>query len=477
MKFPKAFLWGAALSNVQAEGGYLEDGKGLNVYDTLEVDFENGQSTLSDTSVAADHYHHYKEDIALMKEMGFTAYRFSIVWSRIHPLGDDGKTNEAGLAYYEDMIDELLKAGIEPVVSLVHFDMPDHLRIQYNGFMDRHVVDFYADHVAVIAKRFKNKVKYWITYNEMNTILFGPRVIAGACRPEGMGDAQFHAILTHHTQLAHAKAVLAIKKENPEAMVSGMEAYSSIYPLTCHPEDVQAARFVDNISNNLTFDIMVNGEYPNYYLTYLKKRGVHFDIPQKELETIKSASKMLDFLAFSYYLSSTVASPKGVRDPMEIQNRLLMGKQGREANPYVKTNEWGWQIDPMGLRYALDKLYERYHKPLFIVENGIGIDDKLTEDHKVYDDERIAYYQGHIKNMGDAMELDGVEILGYLAWSPIDFLSSHKEMRKRYGFVFVDRYDDGTGTLARYKKKSFYWYKKVIASQGEDLSNLEKTVY
>lgn len=453
----KDFLWGAALSNVQAEGAYLEDGKGLNVYDTLEIKYETGQSTLSDTTVAADHYHHYKEDIAHMKEMGFTAYRFSIVWSRIHPNGDDGKTNEAGLAYYEDMINELLKAGIEPVVSLVHFDMPDHLRVNYNGFMDRRVVDFYADHVAVVADRFKDKVKYWITYNEVNTASFGPRLVAGAKKPDDMSDAQFHAILTHHTQLAHARAVLAIKKANPNAMVSGMDAYSSIYPYTCKPEDVLAAKFHDNMSNNLTFDVMVNGEYPSYYLAYLKNEGVDFNQPQEEMDIIKEASEKLDFLSFSYYQSSVV---KANDDSKE-----------RLKNPYVTANEWGWQIDPMGLRYALNTLYERYHKPLFIVENGIGIDDKLTEDKKVYDDVRISYYQGHIKNMIDAVELDGVDMIGYLAWAPIDFLSSHKEMRKRYGFVFIDRYDDGTGTLARYPKKSYYWYKKVIASNGEDLEN------
>ena len=322
----KDFLWGAALSNVQAEGGYLEDGKGLNVYDTLEISFETGQSTLSDTTVAADHYHHYKEDIAHMKEMGFTAYRFSIVWSRIHPQGDDGKTNEAGLAYYEDMIDELLKAGIEPVVSLVHFDMPDYLRVHYNGFMDRRVVDFYADHVAVVAKRFKDKVKYWITYNEVNTASFGPRLVAGAQQPENMSDAQFHATLTHHTQLAHAKAVLAIKKENPNAMVSGMDAYGSIYPFTCKPEDVQAARFADNMNNNLTFDVMVNGEYPSYYLAYLQNKGVDFNHPQDELDIIKEASQKLDFLAFSYYQSLVVKAPEGIEDPLEVQDYLVLEK-------------------------------------------------------------------------------------------------------------------------------------------------------
>lgn len=465
----KEFLWGAALSNVQAEGAYLEDGKGLNVYDTLEIRFETGQNTLSDTSVAADHYHRFKEDIAHMKEMGFTAYRFSIVWSRIHPNGDDGLVNEAGLAYYEEMIDELLAAGIEPVVSLVHFDMPDHLRTEYNGFMDRRVVDWYAGHVAVVAGRFRDKVKYWITYNEMNTAFYGPRLVAGAEKPEGMGDVPFHALLTAHTQLAHAKAVLEIKKTNPDAMVAGMDAYASIYPLTCRPEDVLAAQMADDFRNNLTFDVMVNGEFPSWYTKFLHNNGVELDLNAEDMQTIKEASKRLDYLAFSYYQSDTACAPAGCADRLDFENKMLACAD-RNANPYVKANAWGWQIYPVGLRVALKALYERYHKPLFIVENGIGIDDRL-ENGKVYDDERIAYYQGHIRNVTDAIDYDGVEVLGYLAWSPIDFLSSHKEMRKRYGFVYIDRNDDGTGSLERFPKKSYYWYKKVIASDGTDLED------
>ena len=472
MKFPENFLWGAALSNVQAEGAHLEGGKGLSVYDTYEIKYESGQKTISDTSIASDHYHHYKEDIAHMKEMGFKAYRFSIVWSRIHPMGDDGHTNEEGLAYYEDMIDELLKAGIEPVVSLVHFDMPDNLRVKYHGFLSREVVDFYAKHVEVVANRFKDKVKYWITYNEMNLApTEGSRLVAGAEKPEDMRFADFHAIITHHTQLAHAKAVLAITKANPNAMVAGMNGHTSVYPYSCKPEDVHAARFFNDIHYNLTFDVMVNGEYPAYYLAYLKAKGIDFTHPEEEMATIKEASTKLGYLAFSQYQSCTVKAPEGVTCPLEFMDRIVERDNVTVKNPHIGANEWGWQIDPLGLRYSLSTLNERYKKPLFIVENGIGIDDKLTEDKTVIDDERISYYQGHIKHMLDAIVLDGVNLLGYLAWAPIDFLSSHKEMRKRYGFVFIDRYDDGTGTLARYPKKSYYWYKKVIASRGGDLTN------
>ena len=468
MKFPEGFLWGAALSNVQAEGGYLEDGKGLNVYDSLDIQYESGQKTLSDTSMASDHYHRYKEDIAHMKEMGFKAYRFSIVWSRIHPMGDDGKTNEAGLTYYEDMIDELLKAVIEPVFSLVHFDMPDHLRVKYNGFLSREVVEFYAKHVEVIANRFKDKVKYWITYNEMNTATLGSRLVAGCDKPKDMSVAQFHEIITYHTQLAHAKAVLAIKKANPHALVSGMSNCATIYPYTCQPQDILTAHVFNNIYNNLTFDVMVTGEYPSYYKQYLKNHCVDFNHSQDELDTMKKASTQLDFLAISYYQSTTVKYPSNVNENHDILD-LCMNSSPMIKNTYLQANEWGWQIDPIGLRTLLGQLYERYHKPIFVVENGIGIDEKLNEDHTVIDDERISYYQGHIQNMSDAIILDGVDVIGYLAWAPIDFLSSHKEMRKRYGFVFIDRYDDGSGTFARYPKKSYYWYKKVIASNGEDL--------
>lgn len=464
------FLWGAALSNVQAEGAYLEGGKGLNVYDSLEIDFESGQNQLSDTSVASDHYHRYKEDIAHMKEMGFKAYRFSIVWSRVHPKGDDGILNEEGMAYYEDMIDELHKAGIEPVVSLVHFDMPDHLRTEYNGFLSREVVDFYADHVKAVANRLKGKVNYWITYNEMNTAPMHSRLVSGSKKPDDMSLAEDHGLLTYHTQLAHAKAVLALKEADPNTNVAGMDAYNTIYPATNRPEDIYGAEFLDDMFNNLTFDIMCNGEFPAYYKTWLANNHVELDIPDNDLETIKEAAKKLDYLSFSYYQSQAVKAPEGLSDPLTMQNELIFNTI-REKNPYVSANAWGWQIDPLGIRTALKRLYERYHKPLFIVENGIGIDDKLTEENKVYDDERIAYYQGHIKNIADAIDYDGIPVIGYLAWSPIDFLSSHKEMRKRYGFVYIDRNDDGTGSLNRYPKKSYYWYKKAIASNGNDLEN------
>lgn len=463
--FPEAFLWGAAMSNVQAEGGYLEDGKSLNVYDTLEVKPEIGSVPVASSSaVASDHYHRFREDIGYMKEMGFTAYRFSIVWSRTHPGGDDGNMNEAGIAYYEEMIDELHRAGIEPVVSLVHFDMPDSLYRKYNGFYDRRVVDFYADHVADIANRLGSKVKYWITYNEINLACMG-HLVCGADQPEGVSNAAFHEQITHHTLLAHAKAVLAIRKANPEAVIGGMEAYSPLYPASCRPADIYAAEFSQRMQEYLAFDIMTTGRYPEYYQTFLRGHGVDPTLPEADQALMEQAAKQLDYLAFSYYASGCVQAPD-TEEPM--QDALLFGHNGRVRNPYLQANEWGWQIDPQGLRNALIQLYDRYHKPLFIVENGIGIDDTL-ENGKIYDDKRIQYHKQHIEAMQQAMEIDGVNLMGYLAWSPIDFLSSHKEVRKRYGFVYVNRTKEDLLDLNRYRKKSFYWYQKVIQSRGTDL--------
>ena len=471
--FPKNFLWGAATSNVQAEGGYLEDGKSLNVYDTLEVKPEIGtEPVASSTAVASDHYHRYKEDIALMQEMGFKANRFSIVWSRTHPGGDDGVMNEKGIAYYEDMIDTMKAAGIEPVVSLVHFDMPDSLYRKYNGFYDRRVVDFYADHVADIARRLKGKVKYWITYNEINLATWG-HLVAGADRPEGVSEAAFHERITHHTMLAHAKAVLAIRQADPEAVIGGMEAYSPVYPATCAPEDIFTADLTQKMRQFLCYDIMTTGDYPAYYKTVLAEEGVTCALPEEDRKTMTEAAGELDYLAFSYYSSGAAKAPEGCDIYTEDGRKTLKADiafhgAGRYANPYLSANEWGWKIDPQGLRVALCQLTERYHKPLFIVENGIGLDDQLVDGH-VEDDARIAYHTDHIKAMNQAIYEDGVDLMGYLAWSPFDFLSSHKEVRKRYGFIYVNRTKDDLKDLARIRKKSFFWYKHVIETDGMEL--------
>ncbi|MCR1958965.1 glycoside hydrolase family 1 protein [Thomasclavelia ramosa] len=466
----KDFLWGGALSNVQAEGAYLEDGKGLNVYDTLKVTPEPGiPSMFCDTSVATDHYHHYKEDIDLMAEMGFKAYRFSVVWSRIHPNGDDEEPNEKGLAYYEDMVNYLVSKGIEPVVSLVHFDMPDNLLRNYNGFMNKAVIDLYAKHVESIVNRLKGKVKYWITYNEINLAPYMPDLVAGVYLPEGMKRTELFAQLSINTAIAHARAVEVIKRVDPSAKVGGMLGHAPFYPLTCKSEDVIASEFKNNMHNYLQFDIMTTGALPPYFTNFVTNRGIKLNFSQQEQDVIKESSKKLDYLAFSYYRSNVQASFDGIKDQIELEDAILFDDRNFK-NPNYKANEWGWQIDEGGLRLSLIDFYNRYHKPLFIVENGIGIDEKIV-DGKIYDDTRIDYYQRHISSIKTAVEHNGVDLIGYLAWSPIDFLSSHKEIRKRYGFVYVDRDFDDIKELKRYPKKSFYWYQKCIKTNGNDLDN------
>lgn len=469
-RLKKDFLWGGALSNVQAEGAYLEDGKGLNVYDTLVVTPEPGiKPMFCDTKIATDHYHHYKEDIDLMAEMGFKAYRFSVVWSRIHPMGDDEKPNEAGLAYYEDMVNYLLEKGIEPVVSLVHFDMPDHLLRAYNGFLNKKVIDFFENHVATIVERLKGKVKYYITYNEINLAPYMSDLVAGVYKPEQMSQEELFCQLTINTQVAHAKAVEVIKKIDPTAQVGGMIGHAPFYPLTCQSEDIIVADFKNKMHNYLPFDTMTSGHLPEYFLNFMNQRHISIDFNEKEKNIVDQASQKLDYLAFSYYRSNVQSSFDGIEDSIKLENEILFDHRSLK-NPYYKANEWGWQIDSEGLRYSLIDLYHRYHKPLFIVENGIGIDEKLMNG-KVYDDERISYYQQHIESMKKAILHDGVDVMGYLAWSPIDFLSSHKEIRKRYGFVYINRDYEDLLDLKRYPKKSFYWYQKVIKSMGEDLEN------
>ncbi len=459
-KFPENFMWGAAVSNVQAEGAYLEDGKGLDVYDAM-----TGAEGAADSSVASDHYHRYKEDIAYCAEMGFKAYRFSIVWSRIHPNGDEKEPNEKGLKYYDDMIDELLKYGIEPVVSLVHFDMPNALAVKYNGFSSRRTVDLFERHVRQVVERYRDKVKYWITYNEINTAILNPDMVAGAKVSGGENTTKELFKINHYTQLAHSKAAIVIKEIIPDAKVGGMIAYTPFYPATCHPNDVLGAQFINNYVNYQRLDTMVNGEYPQYLNKYLDNRNALPDITEDDMRVLKKSK--IDFIAFSYYRSGVVAAPKD--DLTELYDDPQKFIETGDKNPYLSSSEWGWQIDPAGLRYAINDLYDRYHLPLFIVENGIGVREELDENMTVEDDYRIDYLSGHVGEMKKAIAEDGAEVLGYLIWGPFDFLSSKKEMKKRYGLVFVNRTDDDVRDLKRYRKKSFYWYKKVISSNGEDI--------
>jgi len=465
-RFPEGFFWGGAISNAQAEGAIEEGNKGLSVYDHLEIDFELGQSEQDDPNIASKHYLQYEEDIENMKTCGFNACRFSILWARIHPKGDELEPNKEGLAFYDKVIDKMLACKIEPVVSLVHFDMPHHLFQKYNGFYSKEVSDFYEKNVRDIVEHFKGRVKYWITYNEMNTISGHSYLVGGSKKPNDVDRNEFYHVLTLHSQLAHAKAVNAIKEIDPSAKVSGMIAYTPIEAKTSKPIDVLAAKIYNDFHYFITFDVMCNGEFPNYYKQYFKRRNITYALNYQEQKMIKDASTKIDFLSFSYY-QSRVIEAKDAKDQDAFIEKIIFDTP-TSVSEYTSANAWGWAIDPIGYRKALATLYERYNLPLYVVENGIGLADKLDENNEVHDEERIAYHKEHIKNMRDAINYDGVEVLGYLMWSPFDFLSSHKEMRKRYGLVYIDN-QSAKDQLPRIPKESFYWFQKMISQNGNNL--------
>ena len=465
--FPEDFLWGGATSNVQGEGGIAEGGKGLSVYDTLVVTPEPGiEPVYSDTAVASDHYHRYREDIALMGELGMKAHRFSIVWSRIFPNGDETEPNQAGLAFYEDMVDALRENGIEPVASLLHFDMPDNLRVTRNGFESRETIDLHTRFVKAVVGRLRGKVTYWITYNEINTAPFFPRLVAGSERPETAQKVDYEATIRHHTLLAQAQAASAIRTLQSDAQVGCMIYYGPSYPASSDPRDVTAARFLNDSVFHVPLDVMAHGEYSTFYRRFLERRGSSIPEQSGDAEILRAGAEVLDYISFSYY-QTAVASHPDTGNEVADEDALMAGFfSGSQPNPHLDRNEWGWQIDPEGIRTAAAQLYARYRKPVFVVENGIGIDEQPDESGVVQDDARIAYHRGHVRALADAIHIDGVPVIGYLAWSPFDILSSHKEMRKRYGFIHINRTHDDLRDLKRTPKKSFWWYRDVIASRG-----------
>lgn len=460
------FMWGGAVSNVQAEGSTTAGGKGENVYDALVVVPEEGQTSEGDVDVASNHYRQWREDIALMKEMDFKAYRFSIVWSRIHPTGEEGEPNAEGLAYYDAMVDELLAAGIEPVASLVHFDMPQHLAEAYNGFMSPKTIECYVRHVEQVAEHFKGKITWWITYNELNTAPFDNMsgLVAGARRPEGMSKAQFFHDIVYNTVLASSKAANAIKRIIPDAHVSGMMTLNEVHAERNDSNDRLAARLIDEFNFGLYADLLGKGEYPAFYRKWLELNGI--DYGNDDLDEIAVAANAADYLPVSLYQTRTVRFDREI-ESVEDMNEVLFDTP-THSNPNLPASAWGWTVDPVGFRQELGELYRRCgEKPLFVVENGIGLPEGETEAETLADDERIAYHRAYIKSMIEAVELDGTDIIGYLMWSPIDILSSHKEMRKRYGLIYIAPMENGA--MRRVPKKSFSWYRGVIASNGGSL--------
>ena len=469
IQFPEHFMWGGAVAANQCEGAYRADGKGLSIQDIMPRGIK-GEPTREPTVdnmklVAIDFYHRYKEDIAMFAEMGIQVFRLSIAWTRIFPNGDDEKPNEKGLQFYDDVFDECRKYGIEPMVTISHYETPLHLAKKYDGWRSRKMIEYYMKFCNVIFERYKDKVKYWLTFNEINSILHQPLISGGILTPKEKLTRQDLYQAIHHELVASAKAVKMAHEMMPQAKVGCMILAMPTYPLTSRPDDVLAAMKAEQ-KNYFFADVQVRGRYPKYLDTYLKKEGVSIQMEPGDEEALKHT---VDFISFSYYVSVCESA-----DPMEKGGGNLIGGL---KNPYLKSSEWGWQIDPVGLRIVLNQYYDRYQKPLFIVENGLGAVDRLVKDEQgqwtVNDNERIEYMRRHLVEVGRALE-DGVDIMGYTAWGCIDLVSaSTAEMRKRYGLIYVDRDDNGKGSLKRYRKKSFYWYQRVIHTNG--LSLMEKT--
>ena len=468
--FPKNFLWGGAVAANQCEGAYQEDGKGLSVQDVLPRGIRGSRTKLPTEEnlklEAIDFYHRYPQDIKMFAEMGFKVFRTSIAWSRIFPKGDEEQPNEAGLEFYDRVFEECRKYGIEPLVTLSHYETPLYLAETYNGWTDRRMIGFYERYVRTVFKRYRGKVKYWLTFNEINSLLHAPFMSGGIANMQGLTEQDLYQA-AHHELVASALATKIGHEMMTDAMIGCMILSMPTYPLTPSPDDVIAAMDAEH-RNYFYGDVHVRGKYPGYMKRYFREHGIQIQFAPEDEEILKNT---VDFVSFSYYMSVCATS-----DP-EKQKKGLGNLLGGVPNPTLKASDWGWQIDPKGLRYVLNMFYDRYQKPLFIVENGLGAVDVLNEDENgnktVEDDYRIQYLKDHLIQVGEAVQ-DGVEIMGYTSWGCIDVVSaSTAELKKRYGYIYVDRNDDGTGTMERYKKKSFYRYQKVIESNGEVLYSEE----
>ncbi|EAH0314691.1 glycoside hydrolase family 1 protein [Listeria monocytogenes] len=479
-QFPKGFLWGGATAANQVEGAYDVDGKGLSTADMVKFipkeertrDLELDVSKAEIEAIIAgkvegrfpkrdgvDFYHHYKEDIALFAEMGFKTFRLSLNWARIFPNGDDKEPNEKGLEFYDKVFDELLKYDIEPLVTLSHYETPLNLTLKYNGWADRRVIGFFTNYAETVFKRYKNKVKYWLTFNEINVISLSAYTGGGVLLEDAKNPLELSYQAGHHQFVASALATKLAHEIIPGSQVGCMLARMATYPATKNPDDILKAQY-ENQQNLFFTDVHARGEYPSFMNRFFQENDIHIVKEVGDDEILKAHT--VDFISFSYYMSlSATASPEGDRSAGNLM--------GGVKNEYLESSDWGWQIDPKGLRWTLNDLYSRYELPLFIVENGLGAYDTVEEDGKIHDDYRIDYLRKHIEQMKEAIA-DGVDLMGYTSWGPIDLVSaSTSEMSKRYGFIYVDQDDWGKGTLERSRKDSFFWYKKVIETNGEDL--------
>ena len=482
--FKKDFLWGGALAANQIEGAWNEGGKGLSVADVamfksnLDINDYAGHNLVTSKMIedavktkdakdypkrrGIDFYHRYKEDIALFSEMGFKTLRLSIAWSRLFPTGKEEVPNQKGIDYYKKIFESLKEKNIVPIVTLSHYEMPLQLSIEYNGWVDRKLIDFFVKYSKVCFEEFGSYVKYWLTFNEIDSVSRHPFITAGIvedqCEHYTLDEAIYQAL--HHQYVAAAKVTKMCHEMIPESKMGCMLTKLTTYPNTCHPEDVLLS-LERNLDNYAHADIQIFGKYPDLYLRKLKNNNIQIKVAPEDDEILLQGRS--DYLAFSYYMSRTESA-----DPNKEKsagNTIMSVK-----NPYLSSTEWGWQIDPVGLRISLIELYDRYQIPLIIVENGLGAVDTLDKNNKIHDHYRINYLRAHIQEMKKAIDT-GVDLFGYTSWAPIDSISvSTSQMSKRYGFVYVDQDDFGNGNQQRYKKDSFYWYKKVIETSGDDLA-------
>jgi len=475
-KFPQNFMWGGATAANQVEGAYDQDGKGLSIVDAIpggkkrlsivsSPEFDFSLDTTRHTypnHKGIDHYHRFQDDIALFAEMGFKCYRFSIAWTRIYPNGIEQQPNEAGLQHYDAVIDACIAQGIEPVITLSHYEMPLHLAKEFGGWKNRELIGHFERFARTVLTRYGHKVNYWMTFNEINSAAHFPIMSQGLTVKTCALDDQAKYQAWHNQFVASSLAVKIAHETNAKIQIGCMILYATNYAYDCDPVNQLETLKETQAFNFYCADVQAGGKYPYYAKRLWASKGVELNIQPGDLALIEQHT--VDYIGFSYYMSSTVN--KTNPDALSAVGNLLGGAR----NPFLEASEWGWEIDPVGLRIALNQLYDRYEKPLFIVENGLGAIDKPDENHYIADDYRIKYLRQHIEAMADAVE-DGVELMGYTPWGCIDLVSmSTGEMSKRYGLIYVDLDDNISGTGNRYRKKSFHWYQKVIATNGEDLS-------
>ncbi|MGX7047431.1 6-phospho-beta-glucosidase [Lactococcus piscium] len=477
--FKEGFLWGGAISANQAEGAWNVGGKGISTSD-ISTGGKFGQSktitpiidenTFYPSHEAIQHYDRYKEDIALFAEMGFKVFRFSINWTRIFPNGDETEPNEVGLQHYEDVIDECLKYGIEPLITISHYEVPFGLTKKCNAWVSRDMIDYFLNYCRAIFTRYQGKVKYWLTFNEINSATepMGAFLNQGIlndlenptafmAQPD-IPQQRYQGL--HHMFVASALAVKMAKEIDANYQIGNMMIYMASYPLTSNPDDILLNQAYNQVNNYFCTDVQAKGRYPFYAKKLFKEKGIELVVAPEDEAILREGT--VDFISFSYYMSTCQSSDQSIESG---EGNIL----GGVLNPYLTASDWGWQIDPKGLRYALNDLYERYDLPLMVVENGLGAKDEIAADGSINDDYRIDYLRQHIQQMAEAVK-DGVDLIAYTPWGCIDLVSaSTGEYAKRYGFIYVEKYDDNTGDFARLKKKSFDWYKDVIASNGEIL--------